>query len=107
VAYRELLPPPELAHVVRCVWVRSGTGEETIVLPDGCVDVIVRAGHAVVAGADAGPVPVRLEAGEIVTGVRELAAGRARRAAAAAPLRRGGRLWPEDVRARGPAAAAR
>ncbi|MGI8780589.1 MAG: DUF6597 domain-containing transcriptional factor, partial [Solirubrobacteraceae bacterium] len=70
VAYRELLAPPELAHVVRCLWVRDGTAEETIVTPDGCVDVIVRGGRAVVAGPDTGPVAVRLDAGEVVTGVR-------------------------------------
>jgi AraC-like DNA-binding protein len=69
-AYRELAAPPELAHLLRCVWVRTGTSEEALVLPDGCLDVVVRDGHAVVAGADTGPVPVRLAPGEVVTGVR-------------------------------------
>jgi hypothetical protein len=46
-AYRELPPPPGLAAVVRCLWVReAGAGEAVLVLPDGCVDVVVR---------DAGP----------------------------------------------------
>jgi AraC-like DNA-binding protein len=69
-AYRELAAPPELAHLLRCVWVRTGTAEEALVLPDGCLDVVVRDGRAVVAGADTGPVPVWLARGEVVTGVR-------------------------------------
>src|SRR3954469_8798977 len=37
-AYRELPPPPGLAAIVRCLWVReAGAGEEVLVLPDGCV----------------------------------------------------------------------
>jgi AraC-like DNA-binding protein len=69
-AYRELPAPPELAHLVRCVWVRSGSTEEAVVLPDGCVDVVVRDGHASIAGPDTGPVAVRLDASDVVTGVR-------------------------------------
>jgi AraC-like DNA-binding protein len=68
--YRELPPPPELAHVVRCVWLRSGTGADALVLPDGCVDVVVRARNAEVAGPDTGPVAVPLAPGELVAGVR-------------------------------------
>jgi AraC-like DNA-binding protein len=70
VAYRELPAPAELAHLARCVWVRTGTAAETLVLPDGCVDVVVRDGEASVAGPDTGPVAVQLGAGEVVTGVR-------------------------------------
>jgi AraC-like DNA-binding protein len=70
VAYREFPAPADLAHLVRCVWVRRGTAEEALVLPDGCVDVVVRDGRASVAGPDTGPVPVRLAAGDVVTGVR-------------------------------------
>jgi AraC-like DNA-binding protein len=69
-AYRELAPPHELAHIVRCLWIRSGTGGETLVLPDGCLDVVVRAGRAVVAGPDTGPVPGVVARGELVTGLR-------------------------------------
>jgi AraC-like DNA-binding protein len=69
-AYRELPAPADLAHIVRCVWVRSGTAEQALVLPDGCVDVVVRDGQASVAGPDTGPVSVRLEPDEVVTGVR-------------------------------------
>jgi AraC-like DNA-binding protein len=70
VAYRELPPPHDLAHLVRCLWIRTGTGDETLVLPDGCLDVIVRDGQAVVAGPDTGPVPGRVEPGEVITGLR-------------------------------------
>ena len=56
--------------VVRCVWVRTGTGREALVLPDGCLDVVVRAGRAVVAGPDTGPVAVPVAPGEVVAGVR-------------------------------------
>jgi AraC-like DNA-binding protein len=70
VAYRELAPPHELAHLVRCLWIRTGTGDETLVLPDGCLDVVVREGRAVVAGPDTGPVPGHVRRGEVVTGLR-------------------------------------
>jgi AraC-like DNA-binding protein len=70
VAYRELPPPHELAHLVRCLWVRSGTGVETLVLPDGCLDVIVRDARASVAGPDTGPVPARVQRGAVVIGMR-------------------------------------
>jgi AraC-like DNA-binding protein len=72
VAYRELPPPPDLAHVVRCMWVREqdAAAPPALVLPDGCVDVVVRAGHAVVAGPDTGPVEVTLAAGDRLTGLR-------------------------------------
>ena len=70
VAYRELPPPPALAPLVRCLWIHTGTAEETLVLPDGCVDVVVRDGHAAIAGPHTGPMPVTLGHGEVVTGVR-------------------------------------
>jgi AraC-like DNA-binding protein len=70
VAYRELPPPADLAHVVHCSWWRNGTGEDALVLPDGCLDVIVRDGGVHVAGPDTGPVRVPLARGERVTGVR-------------------------------------
>jgi AraC-like DNA-binding protein len=70
VAYRELPPPHDLAHLVRCLWIRTGTGGETLVLPDGCLDVIVREGRAFVAGPDTGPVPSRTGRGAVITGLR-------------------------------------
>jgi AraC-like DNA-binding protein len=70
VPYRELPAPPDLAHVVRCVWLREGGGDELLVLPDGCVDVLVRDGCALIAGPDTAPVPVAVAPGELVAGVR-------------------------------------
>ena len=69
-AYRELPPPPELASLVRCLWIRRADGSPTLVLPDGCVDVVVRDGRATVAGPDTGPVTVALAPGAVVIGVR-------------------------------------
>jgi AraC-like DNA-binding protein len=70
VAYRELPAPPELAHVVRCLWLREGSGDDALVLPDGCLDVIVRDGRALVAGPDTAPVAVAVAPGELVVGLR-------------------------------------
>jgi len=70
VAYRELPPPPDLAHVVRCLWTRTGSGRETLVVPDGCVDVVAGAGGARVAGPDTRPVRSVVGRGEALAGVR-------------------------------------
>jgi AraC-like DNA-binding protein len=70
VSYREHAPPPDLAHVVRCTWRRVGDGREVLVLPDGCVDVIVVAGEARIAGPDTRPQPTVVPAGAVITGVR-------------------------------------
>jgi AraC-like DNA-binding protein len=70
VAYRELPAPPDLAHVVLCLWRREGSGDDTLVLPDGCLDVIVRDGRALVAGPDTASVRVPVAPGERVAGVR-------------------------------------
>ena len=69
-SYREHAPPPDLAHVLRCTWRRVGDGGEVLVLPDGCVDVLVAGGRALVAGPDTGPQPVTVPAGTVVAGVR-------------------------------------
>jgi AraC-like DNA-binding protein len=50
--------------------VRIGNADVTVVVPDGCLDVVVRGGVAAVAGPDTGPVTVGLGAGEVVTGLR-------------------------------------
>ena len=54
-SYREHAPPADLAHVLTCTWRRVGRGEEVLVLPDGCVDVVVAGGRAHVAGPDTEP----------------------------------------------------
>jgi AraC-like DNA-binding protein len=45
-AYHQLAPPPDLAHVVDAYWVNAcegaGGGASTV-LPDGCIDLVLRA----------------------------------------------------------------
>jgi AraC-like DNA-binding protein len=97
VPYRELPPPPDLAHVVRCLWLREGSGEDALVLPDGCVDVVVRGGRALVAGPDTAPLEVPVAAGELIAGLRlRPGAGGAVLGVPADELR-DGRLTLEDV----------
>jgi AraC-like DNA-binding protein len=69
-AYRELPPPPELAHLVRCLWIHELEGGANPILPDGCADLVVADGAAMIAGPDTGPVPVRHAPGAVVAGVR-------------------------------------
>jgi AraC-like DNA-binding protein len=70
--YREWAPPPELRRAASCLWTSvSATDEPTIVLPDGCIDLIWQQGlGAFVAGPDTGPAPSALPAGTMVVGVR-------------------------------------
>jgi AraC-like DNA-binding protein len=70
VRYRELAPPPDLAHVLQCTWRRVGEGDEVLVLPDGCVDVIVLGGDAFAVGPDTRPNPTWVPAGATVSGIR-------------------------------------
>jgi AraC-like DNA-binding protein len=70
-AYREWAPPPALAGVVRCLWARDVAADATVtVLPDGCVDLVLRDGVVVVAGPDTGPAPTAVRAGQRILGVR-------------------------------------
>jgi AraC-like DNA-binding protein len=69
-SYREHAPPADLAHVLTCTWRRVGRGEEVLVLPDGCVDVVVAGGRAHVAGPDLSPHPTVATAGKTIAGVR-------------------------------------
>ena len=72
--YREWAPPPELAGSVACLWARvvpPGGGQNTLVLPDACTDLIWQSGRGVfVAGPDTGPWPSASPAGSVMTGVR-------------------------------------
>jgi AraC-like DNA-binding protein len=97
VAYRELPPPPDLTHLVRCLWLRTAGEDAALVLPDGCVDVIVRDGRALVAGPDTRPVPAALRAGEVVTGVRFVPGAAAAALGVAADELRDRRVALEDL----------
>jgi AraC-like DNA-binding protein len=70
--YREWAPPAALRPAVSCLWTSAvPDGEPTLVLPDGCTDIIWRQGAGVfVAGPDTGPVPAVLPPGTMLAGVR-------------------------------------
>ncbi len=79
--YREWAPPPALSPVLACLWSsRSpdpapGPAAEpdpgTLVLPDGCSDLIWRQGRGTfVAGPDTGPVRTPMPAGTVLVSVR-------------------------------------
>jgi AraC-like DNA-binding protein len=57
---------------VSCLWTSVvATGAPTIVLPDGCIDLIWQRGEgAFIAGPDTGPAPSALPAGSMLVGVR-------------------------------------
>ena len=68
--YREWAPPPALRPLLACLW-SSREQPSTLVLPDGCADVIWQYGHgAFVAGPDTGPVPAPAKPGAVLVGVR-------------------------------------
>ena len=72
--YREWEPPEVLKSALACLWVRVVPPEgapPTLVLPDGCVDLIWQQGRAAyIAGPDTGPVPTPLAPGAILVGAR-------------------------------------
>jgi AraC-like DNA-binding protein len=72
--YRELAPSRELHSLVACRWVRHVPAESrsssTLVLPDGCVDLLWRDGELVVAGLDRRARPIPIRAGETILGLR-------------------------------------
>ncbi|HSD24654.1 MAG TPA: helix-turn-helix domain-containing protein [Solirubrobacterales bacterium] len=71
--YRELAPSPELHGLAACRWLRvvpEGSPSTTLVLPDGCVDLIWRNGELVIAGPDRSANPTRLSAGQRILGLR-------------------------------------
>jgi AraC-like DNA-binding protein len=73
-AYREFAPSPRLHALVACRWSRTvpedSPADSTLILPDGCVDLLWRDGKLVVAGPDqqAWRSPVR--PGEEIVGIR-------------------------------------
>jgi AraC-like DNA-binding protein len=72
--YREFAPSPPLLALIACRWLRElpadDPADSTLVLPDGCVDLLWRNGELVVAGLDrtARWSPVR--AGTAIAGIR-------------------------------------
>jgi AraC-like DNA-binding protein len=70
--YREWAPPAALSGTVSCLWTSvTAAGPPTLVLPDGCADLIwQRAAGAFIAGPDTGPAPAALPAGAVLVGVR-------------------------------------
>ena len=73
--YRELAPPAGLRHAVACLWLRvvPVAGPPTRVLPDGCVDLVWRAGDEPwIAGPDTGPTMTSSPPGTVIAGVRFL-----------------------------------
>jgi AraC-like DNA-binding protein len=67
--YREWAPPPTLRQRLACVW-SSRDQPATLVLPDGCSDLIWQQGHgAFMAGPDTGPAPAG-PVGTVLVGVR-------------------------------------
>ena len=73
-AYREFAPSPELHSVVACRWLRRVPAEpgsgSTLILPDGCVDLVWREGKLVVAGLDRRARPSAIRPGETIVGLR-------------------------------------
>jgi AraC-like DNA-binding protein len=68
--YREWAAPPTLRPLLACLW-SSRDQPSTLVLPDGCTDIIWQHGRgAFVAGPDTGPVPAPAEPGAVLVGVR-------------------------------------
>lgn len=75
VPYREVAPPPALRPLLACLWQRRADGGATgLVVPDGCVDLmlITDAGSSslVVAGPDTGPHHSTLGPDGAIAGIR-------------------------------------
>jgi AraC-like DNA-binding protein len=70
--YREWAAPAPLRHAVACLWTHQlGDEAPNAVLPDGCTDLIWRAGDgAFVAGPDTGPVTSDLRPNTLLVGLR-------------------------------------
>jgi AraC-like DNA-binding protein len=72
--YRELAPSRDLYSLVACRWVREVPGEETressLILPDGCVDLIWRNNELILAGADRTAWRSPIARGERMLGLR-------------------------------------
>jgi AraC-like DNA-binding protein len=72
--YREFAPSPPLHAVLSCRWQRDLSDDDaatsTLILPDGCVDLIWRSGRLIVAGLDSTARRSPVQAGTSIVGVR-------------------------------------
>lgn len=71
--YRELAPPRDLHALVACRWKRivpEHSASTTLVLPDGCVDLIWGGDAVLLAGPDRGANPTPARAGQAILGLR-------------------------------------
>jgi len=69
--YREYPPRVDLRGAVACLWERTGSGGQQLIVPDGCVDLIWLAERElVIAGPDTGPRTVWLPEGLRSSGLR-------------------------------------
>jgi AraC-like DNA-binding protein len=72
--YREFVPPMWLRATLSCLWTgvtSPAQAEQTLVLPDGCVDLMWCQGGAILlAGPDTGPAPVTQPPGSVIVGAR-------------------------------------
>lgn len=66
--YKEQAPPPKLGGLVRCLWTsRAGA---SLIVPDGCLDLIVAGERVFVAGPDTRPWHSSVKADTLTTGIR-------------------------------------
>ncbi len=73
-AYREFAPRPPLHALLACRWLRELPDDEpadsTLILPDGCVDLIWRDGALLLVGLDSAARRTPVSSGEAIAGVR-------------------------------------
>jgi len=72
--YREFAPSPPLHALVACRWLRElpadDPADSTLVLPDGCVDLLWRDGKLTVAGVDTAARRSPVRPGSAIAGIR-------------------------------------
>jgi AraC-like DNA-binding protein len=73
-AYREFEPSPPLHPLVACRWLREppedDPADSTLILPDGCVDLIWRDGSLLVVGLDSAARRSPVKPGAPIAGIR-------------------------------------
>ena len=73
-SYREFAPSPPLHALIACRWLREPPQDDgsdsTLILPDGCVDLIWRDGGLLVAGLDSAARRSPVRPGEPIAGIR-------------------------------------